>query len=146
MSNDTLFRINRDSVLFETIDYEIVIIEFGSGNYYSLEKTGAQIWNLIDQGFSSGSIIRTLKDYFGSANGIVEKHINGFLAELAQENLIAVFDEDLIEPAASAKDALQLQTADYEKPILQKFTDMSQLIQLDPVHEIDEQGWPVAKN
>ena len=30
----------------------------------------------------------------------------------------------------------------YEAPALAKFTDMQELLLLDPVHEVDEAGWP----
>jgi hypothetical protein len=26
--------------------------------------------------------------------------------------------------------------------VLQKYTDMADLLLLDPIHEVDEQGWP----
>jgi hypothetical protein len=28
---------------------------------------------------------------------------------------------------------------------LQKFTDMQELLLLDPIHEVDERGWPHRK-
>jgi len=28
---------------------------------------------------------------------------------------------------------------------LQKYTDMEELLQLDPIHEVDKFGWPSAK-
>ena len=30
----------------------------------------------------------------------------------------------------------------YSKPILQKYTNMADLLLLNPIHEVDEQGWP----
>jgi len=30
----------------------------------------------------------------------------------------------------------------FVKPILQKYTDMADLLLLDPIHEVGEQGWP----
>ena len=30
----------------------------------------------------------------------------------------------------------------FEAPRLEKYTDMQDLVLLDPVHEVDEQGWP----
>ena len=34
--------------------------------------------------------------------------------------------------------------ADYAPPAMSKYTDMEDLLLLDPVHEVDEVGWPVA--
>jgi hypothetical protein len=30
-------------------------------------------------------------------------------------------------------------------PLLRKYTDMRDLLLLDPIHDVDEQGWPVRK-
>ena len=31
----------------------------------------------------------------------------------------------------------------FERPKLGKYTDMQDLLLADPIHEVDEQGWPV---
>jgi hypothetical protein len=33
----------------------------------------------------------------------------------------------------------------FEPPILRTFEDMQDLLLLDPIHEVDEMGWPNAK-
>ncbi len=33
----------------------------------------------------------------------------------------------------------------FEPPKLAKYTNMSDLLMLDPVHDVDEQGWPNRK-
>jgi hypothetical protein len=33
----------------------------------------------------------------------------------------------------------------FEMPKLSKYTDMEDLLALDPIHEVDEMGWPNAK-
>ena len=33
----------------------------------------------------------------------------------------------------------------FEAPILHKYTDMQDLLLLDPIHEVDEAGWPSVK-
>ena len=39
----------------------------------------------------------------------------------------------------------QQDNLNFEKPVLQKHTDMQELLLLDPIHEIDEKGWPSKK-
>ena len=31
---------------------------------------------------------------------------------------------------------------DFTNPVLEKFTDMAELLLLDPIHEVDDSGWP----
>jgi hypothetical protein len=39
-------------------------------------------------------------------------------------------------------DATAGEPAAFEPPLLEKFTDMEDLLLLDPVHEVDGRGWP----
>ncbi len=50
MSSLNRFRINRPRVTHETIDGESVMIDFDTGNYYSLNPVGSAIWDLVDAG------------------------------------------------------------------------------------------------
>jgi hypothetical protein len=34
---------------------------------------------------------------------------------------------------------------EFSRPILTKYTDMKELLLLDPIHEVDETGWPNPK-
>ncbi|HDY70854.1 MAG TPA: PqqD family protein, partial [Nitrospirae bacterium] len=42
------FRINKPHVINEIIDGEVVILNLDTGNYYSMDKAGADIWGLIE--------------------------------------------------------------------------------------------------
>ena len=62
------FRIDTPRVIHETIDDEVVIIDFDSGSYYSLDKAGAVIWGFIERGASLGGIIEGVTNrYQGGA-------------------------------------------------------------------------------
>ena len=37
---------------------------------------------------------------------------------------------------------LGVEKTQFEFPIIEKFTDMQELLLLDPIHEVDEKGWP----
>ena len=65
------------------------------------------------------------------------------LAQLQQENLIVPVDG----VASIALDQLLPSTNGHEKPsfnapALQKYSDMQELLLLDPIHDVDEAGWP----
>ena len=54
------------------------------------------------------------------------------------EQLVRVGESD----APLSVDAYKLLSAKYESPQLEQYSDMSELLLLDPIHEVDEQGWP----
>jgi len=33
----------------------------------------------------------------------------------------------------------------FEPPVLTTFSDMQELLWLDPIHEVDDAGWPIAR-
>ena len=137
----TRYEISSPQVIHETIDGEVVIINLESGNYYSLRGTGARAWAGIDQGAEPSAIAGDLESSFAGA-GSAGAEVETFLAALEAEGLIRASDQPdvplaLPEPAGAAA---------YAPPVLETFTDMQDLILLDPVHEVDEaHGWPQPK-
>ena len=45
--------------------------------------------------------------------------------------------DDAPPPSAGAS-----RTGDFVPPMLARFNNMSDLLLLDPIHDVDEQGWP----
>ena len=134
------YRANTPKVLFEAFEDETVLINLDSGNYYSFSGSGALIWDCMVRGDSVGSVIEDLQERFGGLDGIAPG-VEDFVRELVEENLIV---EIASEPAkASEKVARQsVMLERFERPALQKYTDMQDLLLLDPIHEVDETGWP----
>lgn len=140
--NNQRFRVNTPTVTHEIIDGEAVIINLDSGNYYSLVDEGSFIWSLVEKGASASELQNViLQTYQGDAQEI-DRGVQELLAQLQQENLIVPVDE--------AEEAADLQTPNndnHEKPLfnspsLNKYSDMQELLLLDPIHDVDDAGWP----
>jgi hypothetical protein len=136
-------RVNAPQVIHEAIDGEVIIINLTSGNYYSLKGSGAEIWQLVQGVASAGEIVETLSSRYGQ-QAEIESSVSDFLAHLEREGLTAPGD-------ASARTATPTdaptpgQAASFVPPSLEKFTDMQDLVLLDPVHEVDATGWPQTR-
>ena len=52
MSKSKSFKVNSPKVLSAAIDSEVVIVNLDSGDYYSLLKTGVEVWSAIEKGMS----------------------------------------------------------------------------------------------
>ena len=136
------FRVNTPTVTHETIDGEAVLINLDSGNYYSLVEAGSLIWALVDRGASASEVHDLLQQtYQGNATEI-DRGVQELLTQLQQENLIVPVDG----AAADLSDVMP-STNGHEKPsfnapLLNKFSDMQELLLLDPIHDVDEAGWP----
>jgi hypothetical protein len=134
----TSFRINTPTVVSETVDREVVMIHLDTGNYYSLRNTGALIWDALERGASVASIAAAL-DATSNNGADIGAVVGTFVDELISEELIVRADD--APPRTSA--TVEHPPGPFELPVLEKYTDMQQLILLDPVHEVDEgEGWP----
>ena len=136
------FRVNTPMVTHETIDGEAVIINLDSGNYYSLVDVGSFIWSLIEQGASAGEVQNLVsQSYEGNASEI-DRGVEDLLVQLQQESLIVPVAE------AGAFDPTELASSNghekpsFNPPLLNKYSDMQELLLLDPIHDVDEAGWP----
>ena len=128
------FKINEAAISHELIDGEVVIIQFDSGNYYSLSGSAAVIW----QRLVTPASVADLCALFSDAPAAASDELAVFTGELAQEGLIS--------PVESAPPgAPPAATGLYTKPVLNKYTDMQQLLLADPLHEVQETGWPHTK-
>lgn len=119
---------------------EVVVANFVTGVYYSLFGSAAQIWDGLMAGQPLDRVAREVAAVAG---------IDAAEFAPAAEKLVAdLLAEKLIEEGAPA-DTLAWVPAPPEEPgyglpVLERFTDMQDLLLLDPVHDVEEMGWPHA--
>jgi coenzyme PQQ synthesis protein D (PqqD) len=153
-SSQQNWRINAAKVIHETVDGETLIINTETGVYYSTSSSGAVLWQLLDQGLDIGSLVEQFLQQYretSAAEAICEE-ISRFVGELQQEDLLVpVPEEDAgSEPekktaADSLPNGQATVTLPFAAPILHKFTDMEEILLMDPIHEVDDTGWPFKK-
>jgi len=148
MNRSSHYKINAPHIVHEIFeDKEAAIINLKSGNYYSLDPVGAVIWSHIDSGATLGEIVdEILACYEGNAaeiSGAIERFIDSLLAE----ELIASGDSN---GAANGKRRAVIVNGNggktaFTPPMIERYNDMQELLLLDPIHEVDESGWPNRK-
>src|ERR1700752_3552331 len=141
--NNQRFRVNTPTVTHETIDGEAVIINLDSGNYYSLVEVGSFIWGLVEKGASANELQNViLQSYHGDAQDI-DRGVQELLAQLQQENLIVPVDGagEAFDPAQVPSNNSH-EKPSFNPPMLHKYSDMQELLLLDPIHDVDDAGWP----
>jgi hypothetical protein len=141
------FRANTPAVSHETIDGEVIMIHFDTGSYYSLDGAGAVLWGLIEAGATADEIVHGLVARFDGDHATIRVAVQALLADLAEEGLIV--RDDAAAPAEAPELTGALPTNGtrpaFVAPALQKYTDMQELLLLDPVHEVDDRGWPMRE-
>jgi outer membrane protein assembly factor BamB len=141
------FRVNSPKVAAETIDGEVVVVNLDSGHYYSLLSTGAYIWNCLENGRDLHDTVKQVIQTYDGKSDQIATSVNEFLDKLVSEELIVAIDSPTND--AQAVNVISGELVDkprFEQPVLEKFTDMEDLLLLDPIHEVDLQsGWPNQK-
>ena len=146
MIRATHYAIQRKAV-HEAFDDEVIVVNLESGSYYSVSGSGATIWKLIDAGASIPAIVRAVGERYRGDHDEIERAVGQFVDELRQEQLISPLDR------AAGSDGSRFDVVDapthgdrpaFEAPVLEKYTDMEQLLLLDPIHDVDSTGWPSA--
>lgn len=149
MHPDLRWQINTHRIAHRIIDDEAMIIDFESGFYYALDDTGTRIWAGITQSFTFQELIAALEQVYDCELAAMIAATSDFLNQLQTEGLIVPATAALV--AAETGSAYPLTLPDpanrqnFAAPQLAKYTDMHDLLLLDPIHEVDESGWPTQR-
>jgi hypothetical protein len=138
------YRINAPHVSSETIEGETIVIDFVSGAYFSTDKLGAVIWEKLKVGLSPEHIVAEIKQHYPDHGEECGQAIASFIAQLESEKLVVIDSGEGESVAVAIQDHLCYPES-YAAPILNKYSDMQDLLLLDPIHETDDQGWPIRK-
>ncbi|AFY61103.1 PqqD family protein [Synechococcus sp. PCC 6312] len=137
------FRVNTPTVVSEVIEGEAVILNLDSGNYYSMEGSGAIIWELLSQGLTVTDIGNWLAKTFSDHPDRMMNTVVGLVSELQMEGLIVPLGEDLPDPEPLNLDNIAVEKS-FVEPKLCKYSDLQDLLILDPIHDVTDSGWPKA--
>jgi hypothetical protein len=107
-----------------------VAIDLKTGRYYSLDGPAARAWEAVRDGQDVEGIAAVVAEEVGLSADDVRPDVSAFVAELTAEGLLVNGDV----PAQAGPGRVPL--------VLHRYTDMEDLIVLDPIHEVDETGWP----
>lgn len=135
------FRINTPGVVHQTIDHEAILINLETGIYYSLNSTGSAIWNWLVKLAAVSQVLNSLAAHYSLPQESISSQIEQFIESLSAEGLIVPFTSDATLPQISVESL----NGSYHAPQFERYTDMQEIISLDPIHDVDETGWPAPK-
>ncbi|CAH0997921.1 hypothetical protein EMA8858_04056 [Emticicia aquatica] len=128
-------------IAYEHFDDETVIVNLPKGHYYSLGNTAHFIFQLFANGSNATQIANALSSTFDISTAAALEVANDFINQLIQEELL-VETNTFVEfqaPEIAVKKT-------FEEPFLEVFSDMKEMLTLDPVHDVDpKKGWPLKK-
>jgi len=130
--------IDREAVSSDFLEGEVVAIHLGTGIYYSLRGPAAVLWQALAQPADAVQLGALLAAQFAVTPAQAEQDATLFLFRLEAEGLV--------RPAAGSGPPAAVPVAaavlPYAPPQLERFSDLQDLLLLDPIHDVGPEGWP----
>ena len=148
METKKRLKLNQPHIVHETIDGETILLDLRTGIYYSMDGSGCAIWNYLEKTGDREAIINILSEAnTGQANSI-KKTVSDFFDKLTDDEVLVEnsdMDQEADPDTESLKQQLIQVATSFIPPVINKYADMQDLLQLDPIHDVDEAGWPEPK-
>ena len=135
--------VNPSKTVHELVDDEVILIDLESGTYYSLVETAAEIWGALETGTTREQLLEALAQRYPGQDEDRDKAVLAFLDELLKLEILKVELQNAA-PTHCRLSTTAKAPSQFVAPILAGHTNMSDLLLLDPIHDVDEQGWPHA--
>jgi hypothetical protein len=125
-------------VAHERVEDEVIAINLSTGTYFSLRDSAADVWSLLIAGADVDGAAAALAGAYDADVAPFADDVRVFVASLVAEGLVAELPDEA--PATVAGPST---TRPYAPPVVERYDDMEDLLLLDPIHEVDDAGWPV---
>jgi hypothetical protein len=138
--DDSKFVVQAQDVVLESFSDETVAVHLGTGRYFSIDLVGTEVVDLVQTGSALGAIVGHLATRYGADEASVDEAVTEFIGRLLDEGLVRPAPDDRpVDPLPDVAPA----AAPFTRPTLAVYSDMEDLLLLDPIHDVDETGWPV---
>jgi len=122
------YKPNDAEVASKVMDGEAILINLSNGTYYSMDKTASVIWSMISLGYDFEEIIGKVCELFNMKSDDIKNDMEALFTNLIDENII-IPSNDTKRTGDFNEDT---ENRVYEKPKLNIYSDMKDLLALDP--------------
>lgn len=143
MNLNTRFCVFDRNIISDLFGDEVVLVNLESGIYYSLRGSSAQVWIRIQNNYSIQELNEELSELYQISLEKLSEEVMKFIQNLISQSLIKIADtsEKNQIPLSSNRPKL-----DFTSPELEVYSDMQEILLLDPVHDVNKEGWPIRKD
>ena len=131
---ETSYQLNAPACIAEAVENDLIIINLSSGRYYNMRHETVVVWQALTQGVTPANLLQ-----FNDWDAQLQERFKAHLQFLLDEALLVPHDELM-----AAADAPRIELAGADNPFhVDVFTDMQEMLLLDPIHDADANvGWP----
>ena len=136
-----VLRLNRPKVICEVFEDEVVAINLETGTYFGMGGTAKEVWRLIEGEVPVDGMVAHLAERYTLERQEIAADLELFTHSLLAHGLVTAEQTGGKVPAAS----LNPPAGSWKAPRLTVYEDMQDLLLLDPIHDVDESGWPARQ-
>lgn len=140
MSLPQYILVNHPHIIHEIIDGEAILVNLENGSYYSTDQVGAAVWDQIERGAPVAAIRAQVLSAYNGDPSEIGTAVDALLQQLLDERLVIPSETAAPDPVSTP--AAPVEKSAFVTPVLRKYTEMEDLLLLDPIHDVDESGWP----
>jgi len=135
-----LLKDNSQNVVSDVIDGEAVLLHLKAGNYFCLGGCAKALWAALLEGAEAEHLLAALARAYPQESRVgLESDLMNWLEQLRREDLIVECPQGAAPSSARSDPDFE---APYQTPELHKYSDLQDLLLIDPIHESDAAGWP----
>ena len=140
-------QVNEPHIVHETIDGETILMDLRSGNYFSIEKSGAVLWEILVQTGDVDALLKKSEELGDpKRSNQIQTDIKKFVSKLMEEGLIVEAEsQDKSEITEEMLNSYKKVVTATDTLEVNKYSDMQEMLLLDPIHDVDDKGWPEPK-
>jgi hypothetical protein len=131
-------------IAHERLDDEVMAIDLESGVYYALDDVAADAWTLLAGGVGVGHAAALLAERYEVDPDRAHADLVDYAMALERDRLL-VRGDDVATGVPAVLLPEPTRPLEYTAPTVSRYDDLEALLKLDPVHEVDEAGWPVPR-
>jgi hypothetical protein len=144
VTSSSRFVINTSEVTGQVIDGEAIIMNLSTGMFYSTDKAGASIWGWIEQGLSVGEITAEITSQYDVLEAQARLDLEELVGQLIGENLVQISTGAADGSASRPSVTPAVTRAPYHSPELNRYSDMTDMLALDPPMPVLGAPWGVS--
>jgi hypothetical protein len=135
-----LFKVIEESLEWERVNGEVIVISFRSGKYFSLSGSAADVWHLLLIGISEVRLAKLVSTAWSLEN-LNSDELSPFITDCINEGLVE--EISLEEFDSFTEFPADLNRSNWTAPLLMTFGNLKDLIMVDPVHDASLINWPL---
>jgi hypothetical protein len=125
------FRPREEEVAAKVMDGEAILINLSNGIYYSMDKAGGLVWEMVEGRRSIEEMASCIVARYEVSAEQARADVERLMEELVQENLVAEAEDGSAASGVSEPEGAT-EKLPYEAPKLNIYRDMGDLLALDP--------------